>query len=140
MCKKLMFVFISLLFFMTSVCYANKLNGNRWEYVTNTTNNEQVYCDVSSLRQNNNYTLEAWICYYKANSKPKKETYRYCNYTINGNDRVYYTNSYYVEDGTGKQKSSNPLILAEISRELGWRHYAPNSIVEVVFNRYYRNR
>lgn len=70
--KKVLFLTIFFVFMSISLCSAyNLLADRRWQYVTNTTTNAQVYCDTQSLSRFEN-GLKAWVCYYTPNTNPKR--------------------------------------------------------------------
>lgn len=133
--KKVLFLTIFFVFMSISLCSAyNLLADRRWQYVTNTTTNAQVYCDTQSLSRFEN-GLKAWVCYYTPNTNPKKARYNMVNYGILYSNRSYCRYSDSTSDGNGKHIQT---VMPYILEAVGWQPIAPNSIVEIIMNKYRR--
>ncbi len=134
--KKTVFILITFLsIFFSSIGYARcNLDLSRWQYVTNTTSNYQVYCDMQSLSRYED-GLKAWVCYYKPDVNPKKERYNMVYYGILYSTRSFCRYSDSTSDGNGKTIDSTLPYMLNL---IGWRPISPNSIVEIIMNKYRR--
>ena len=134
--KKTLFLTIYFVFIIVSTCFAayNPLADRRWQFVTNTTTNSQVYCDTQSLTLYSN-GLKAWVCYYTPNPNPKKARYNMVYYGIIYSSRSVCRYSDYTNDGNGNYVDS---VMRDILQIRGWEPIPPNSIVELIMNKYRR--
>ena len=134
--KKTLFLALCFVFIIVSTCFAayNPLADRRWQYVTNTVNNAQVYCDTQSLSFYEN-GLKAWVCYYTPNTNPKKARYRMVYYGILYSSRSFCRYTDYTNDGNNKNVDS---VMPYILQIRGWEPISPNSIVELIMNKYRR--